>query len=254
MTVSDQTEIEPERYELRGEPTYLFRLNRRDFLKAVGGGIVVILAVGGGAVAQESGGRRGRGGFRGGEALPKEIGAWLRIGDDGVVTVFTGKAEVGQNIRTSLTQAVAEELRLPIASIQLVMGDTARTPYDMGTFGSRTTPTMSYQLRRVAAAAREALVDLAAEQWKVDRGTLVVADGRVSDPSTHRSADFAALAQGRQLMRVVEAAEALTPPADWKIAGTPALKVDGRAFVTGRHRYAADQARPGMLHGRVVRP
>ena len=101
--------------------------------------------------------------------MPDNIGAWLHIGEDGTVTVFTGKTEVGQNIRTSLAQAVAEELRAPIASIKLVMADTALTPYDMGTFGSRTTPTMAPQLRKMAAAARETLIDLAAEKWKTDR-------------------------------------------------------------------------------------
>src|SRR5438876_11866 len=69
--------------------------------------------------------------------MPKDIGAWLHIGEDGNVIVFTGKVEVGQNIRTSLSQAVAEELRVPTSQIKLVMGDTLLTPYDMGTFGSR---------------------------------------------------------------------------------------------------------------------
>src|SRR5436309_13649433 len=121
MSPGERTETVPEGYELRGEPAYLFGLNRREFLTAVGGGIVVMLALGGGACAQEAGGRRGggrRGGF-GGEPLPKEIGAWLRIGDHGIVTVFTGKTEVGQNIRTSLSQAVAEELRVPLSSVHL---------------------------------------------------------------------------------------------------------------------------------------
>ena len=78
--------------------------------------------------------------------------------------------EVGQNIRTSLAQAVAEELRVPFDSITMVMGDTDLAPCDMGTFGSRTTPTMGPQLRTMAAAARETLLDLAAERWHVDRG------------------------------------------------------------------------------------
>ena len=88
------------------------------------------------------------------EALPREISAWLHIGENGTVTSYTGKVEIGQNIRTSLSQAVAEELRFPIERIELVMGDTKLTPFDMGTFGSRTTPTMNLQLRRVASAAR----------------------------------------------------------------------------------------------------
>src|ERR1035437_3784434 len=72
--------------------------------------------------------------------LPAEIGRWLEIGRDGMVTVYTGKVEVGQDIRTSLAQAVADELRVPPARIELVMGDTARTPFDMGTLGGMTPP------------------------------------------------------------------------------------------------------------------
>jgi isoquinoline 1-oxidoreductase len=123
-------------------------LTRRDFLSALGGGVVV-LCVMEAADAQESGRRA-----RVGDAKPQEISAWLHIGEDGVVTVYTGKTEVGQNIRTSLSQAVAEELRAPVTSIRMLMADTDLVPYDMGTFGSRTTPTMAPQLRKAAAEAR----------------------------------------------------------------------------------------------------
>src|SRR5262249_39607303 len=149
---------------------------------------------------QEAGGRPRRG-FGG--AMPQEIGAWLHVGEDGTVTVYTGKVEVGQDIRTSLTQAVAEELRAPVASIHLVMADTALTPFDMGTFGSRTTPTMAAQLRKVAAAAREALIDMAAERWHVDRSTLAAADGKVTDGGTHQSLEYGALSRGARLMKTV---------------------------------------------------
>ncbi len=100
--------IELERYELRSGPAYHFAPDRRDFFKFAGAGIILFLALNG--EAQEAGGAR-RGGMRG-EAMPQNLGAWLHIGEDGIVTVYTGKAEVGQNIRTSLTQAVAEELRM----------------------------------------------------------------------------------------------------------------------------------------------
>ena len=83
-----------------------------------------------------------------------------------------GKTEVGQNIRTSLTQAIAEELPTPLASIKIVMADTSLVPWDAGTFGSRTTPVMNLQLRKVAATAREALIDLAAKKWNVSRDSL----------------------------------------------------------------------------------
>jgi isoquinoline 1-oxidoreductase len=205
--------------------------------------------------AQESGGRRGRGRPGGwSEPLPQEISAWLHIGEDGAVTVFTGKVEVGQNARTSLTQAVAEELRTPISAIRVVMGDTELTPFDMGTFGSRTTPTMWPQLRKVAAAARETLIALAAEKWGADRSALVVADGRVTNSKTGKSAGFGQLTKGQKLAKAIGADPPLTPAAEWKIAGHPAPKINGRAIVTGKHQYTSDVQRPGMLYGRVLRP
>ena len=107
-----------------------------------------------------------------GTSCPRTVGAWLHIGADSGVKVFTGKVEVGQNIRTSLAQLVAEELCVPFDSIEMVMGDTALTPWDMGTFGSRTTPTMGPELRTMAAAARQMLLETAASRWSADAATL----------------------------------------------------------------------------------
>ena len=148
-------ELEPERYEFQ-ESGWDFDLGRRDFLQILGGGLLV-LCLGQDDQAQETGKaqRRGSGGQRRGMGeLPREIEAWLHIGEDGAVTASTGKVEVGQNARTSLTMAVADELGLPVESVRMVMGDTDHVPFDMGTFGSRTTPTMVPQMRRAAAAAR----------------------------------------------------------------------------------------------------
>ena len=150
-----------------------------------------------------AGGRRRGGRRRPRPERPQDIGAWLHIGEDGQIKVFTGKAEVGQNIRTSLTQAVAEELRVTPGSIQLVMADTQLTPFDMGTFGSRTTPDMSRRLRRTAAAAREALIDIAAVTWKTDRSLLSAANGAVTNTKTKESLEYGKLTKGRKLTRVV---------------------------------------------------
>lgn len=242
--------FEPERYELYEEPLYQFDFDRRDFLRALGGGIAVclVLADADDAAAQQPG--RGRGGSSG----PTDLGAWLHISETGVVTVFSGKAEVGQNARTSITQAAAEELRLEPASIRVVLGDTARVPYDAGTFGSRTSPAMIPQIRRAAAAARELLLDLAAETAKVERGTLTVADGKVSHPPSGRSFTFAELTKGKKLTKVIRSDVPLTPPEAWKVLGTPVAKVDGRAMVTGKHRYSTDVTRSGQLFGKVLRP
>src|SRR5262245_18619517 len=181
------------------------------------------------------------------------IGDWLHIEADGTVVVFTGKVEVGQHIRTSLAQAVAEELRLSLGAIHLVMADTDRTPYDMGTVGSRTTPIMARRLHQVAAATRELLCDLAAARLGVDRGELEIANGAVSHPPTGRSYGYGELTQGQRLTQEYGDDAPVTPPEDWTIAGTDAPAVGGRAIVTGAHRYTPDLTLPGMRWGAVLR-
>jgi len=248
--------IEAERYELFATPQHRFRLDldRRDFFKLLGGGIVLVLSLDA-LAAQESGGRQGGESGRrpSGATGPKEIGGWLHIGEDGSVTVYTGKVEFGQNIRTSLAQAVAEELRISVGSIRLTMGDTDLTPFDMGTFGSLTTPTMSPRLRKAAAAAREVLIDLAAEEWKVDRSSLSVKDGKVIDAGSKKSLDFGKLTKGQKLLKVIPDNVPTTPANQWNVARKSALKVDGRDFVTGKHRYTSDVKVADMLFGKVVR-
>ena len=246
---SPEIAVEPERYELQEAPLHHFNLDRRDFFKLVGGGVAVFLLLPKG-LAQES----GRRGFGSREALPQNIGAWLHIGENGAVTVYTGKAEMGQNIRTSLTQAVAEELYVKIGAISLVMGDTDLTPFDMGTFGSRTTPTMNKHLREVASIARDVLVGLAAKRWDVPPSLLVAEDGKVLQPHSTRSVSYAELAQGQTLAQAVIENDPLTPASEWKVAGTSVPKINGRAFVTGEHQYPSDIRRPGMMFGKVVRP
>src|SRR5438477_2636448 len=241
-------QVEPERYEFAAPPSYIFELDRREFFKLLGAGVLVVSAM-----RQSSAQESGRGGARG-ESLPQQIDAWLHLGENGRVTVYTGKVEVGQNIRTSLSQAVSEELRVPIQNIELVMGDTQLTPFDMGTFGSRTTPTMNLQLRKVSAAARDLLIGLAAEQWRVDRQSLLAEDGKVSDPQSKRSIEYAALVKGQQLTQSLPAEDPLIPAAKWTVLARSAPKVEGRDFVTGKHRYPSDQKLSEMLYGKVLRP
>jgi Aerobic-type carbon monoxide dehydrogenase, large subunit CoxL/CutL homologs len=250
--------IELERYELFAAPTYQFNVDRREFLKLFGGGLVIVFTLKDAMALQETGGRGRQAGESGRPAPnrtpPKEIDAWLHIGEDGAVTVFTGKVEVGQDIRTSLAQVVAEELRVPLASISLVMGDTDLTPFDMGTFGSRTTPTMAPQLRKAAAAARELLLDRAADQMKADRAALTAEDGKVTNPSTKQSLGYGQLTRGQKLLKQISDDVPTAAAEQWKIVGKSTPKVEGRAFVTGKHKYTSDMKRPGMLVGKVVRP
>ncbi len=235
---AEQHAVEPLRH--------LFDVSRRDLFKLLGAGLVVGFATRG-LTAQESGRAQT-------QHIPEELDSWLHIAGDGKVTVFTGKVEMGQNIRTSLTQQVAEELHVAPASISLLMGDTDLTPFDMGTFGSRTTPQMGTQLRHAAATAREMLLEMAAQRWHTERSKLSAQNGVIADPQTGKSISYGELTSGQKLVKIIASEPPLIPASQWKIAGTPMRKVNGRAFVTGAHRYTSDITRPGMLFGKVLRP
>ncbi|HEY1576540.1 MAG TPA: molybdopterin cofactor-binding domain-containing protein [Terracidiphilus sp.] len=222
-------------------------VNRRDFLKLLGGGVLVCLTPAS-SFAQESGRQANR------HELPMDISAWLHIDADGDVKVFTGKVEVGQNIRTSLAQAVAEELRVPFDAVTMIMGDTDQVPWDMGTFGSRTTPTMSPQLRNMAVAGRELLVEMAAQRWNTDASKLVADAGKIRTADGAKSVTYGELTHGENLVKSVEGDPPLTPATEWKVAGTPVPKANGRDFVTGKHQFPSDTVRPGMVFGAVLRP
>ena len=151
--------------------------DRRQFLKMVGGGIAV-LVVGGPAELFAQDRRR---------MYPEDLNAYLRIGADGRVTVFSGKIEMGQGVLTSQAQMAAEELGVALESIDMVLGDTDLCPWDMGTFGSLTTRMFGPALRAAAAEARAVLVKLAAERLGAGKGDLAVENGVVfvkADPTT----------------------------------------------------------------------
>jgi isoquinoline 1-oxidoreductase len=228
-------------------PLHCFQLDRRNFLKVFGGGLLVCLT-GENALAQESGRA-----FGGRQQVPGDVSAWIHIDAAGHVSVFTGKVEVGQNIRTSLAQLVAEELMLPFDAITMVMGDTDLVPYDAGTFGSQSTPQMGPRLRSMAAAARQALLELAAKQWSVDAASLTIADGKVANPANGKSFTYGQLTRGEKLVTTVSSSSPLIPASAWKVAGTPVPKANGREFVTGKHKYPSDISLPGMMFGKVLR-
>ena len=246
----DQFLLEPERYEFRALPMHRFALERRDFFKLLGAG-VAIFAVAKDLPAQET--APGPRAFHN-EELPKEIGAWLHIGEDGSVTGFVGKAEMGQNVRTSLAQTIADELGVTFENVRMLLGDTALTPFDMGTFGSRTTPTITPLLRRMAAAARQLLLEEASKKWSVPADRLTAGEGKIVDPGSGRSLRYAELAREDLVARHTAIDTRSKPAAQWTVAGKPVPKADGRAFVTGSHLYSTDLRPEGMLHGKVRRP
>jgi isoquinoline 1-oxidoreductase len=235
---AEQHAVEPLRH--------FFEINRRDLFKLLGAGLVVG-ACARTVFAQESGRAQS-------ETIPHDLDSWLHIAGDGKITVLTGKVEMGQNIRTSLSQQVAEELRVPMDSIALIMGDTSITPFDLGTFGSRTTPQMGSQLRNVSVQAREMLIDLAARHWQADRAFLSAQSGAIVNSRNGQKISYGELTQGQKLVKILDSDPPLRPATEWRIAGKSAPKVDGKAFVTGAHQYTSDIMRPGMLYGKVLRP
>jgi nicotinate dehydrogenase subunit B len=252
MRQSEETFLlEPERYEFRAVPMHQFALGRRDFFKIFGAGLAVFAVAKDVAAMQET--APGPHGFHN-EELPKEIGAWLHVGEDGTVTGFAGKAEIGQNVRTALAQTIADELGVAFASVRMVLGDTALTPFDAGTFGSRTIATITPQLRKVAAAARDLLVAKAAKQWDVPTEKLVAGDGKVVDPASGKALRYSELAREDIGAQKPPIEDPIKPASQWTVAGKPVPKVDAHEFVTGGHRYTTDLRPEGMLYGKILRP
>ncbi len=233
--------LAPEQYELQEKPSYEFGIDRRSFFKILGSGLAIAFSTGRSF------------GITNPAAPEDQVNAWIHISDKGLVTVYTGKAEVGQNIRTSLAQIVAEELHIDISKITMVMGDTALTPYDRGTFGSRSIPYMGPQLRNAAATARELLIDMAAKKFGVDRNKLTAENGSVRSTDNKYSISIGELTQGKELLHPVNDKAAVTPVDKWKVAGTSVKKVNGESFITGRHKYVSDMKLPGMHYGKVLR-
>lgn len=190
---------------------------------------------------------------RGGRIFP-DGGTWLHVGVDGAVHAFTGKVDVGQDTRTALSLLVAEELRVPLDQVRLVMGDTQRSPWDIGTFGSRSMPDAGEHLRLIAAAARAVLLELAATRWGIEADALIAASGAVQHPGGTGSSGYGELLRGQRRMVEATSDAPVTPPSEWMIAGRPTLKVIGRDLVTGSHRFPSDLTLPDMLHGNVIRP
>ncbi|MEX2511741.1 MAG: molybdopterin cofactor-binding domain-containing protein [Cyclobacteriaceae bacterium] len=222
-------------------------ISRRNFFKKMGAGIATYVVMTDVLAFQ----------VLGSDAPLKDedqLASWIHLSDSGKVTVFTGKVEVGQNIRTSLSQVVAEELSISIEHIELIMGDTQQTPYDRGTYGSLTTPQMAPILRKAAANLREMLLQQAKEEWKLGKVKLELEKGFVHHPSNGGKLSYGDLAKGKQWMKKMDEEVPTVDPEAWKTAGTSVRKVNGIDFITGTHRYVSDMSVPGMVYGKILRP
>jgi CO/xanthine dehydrogenase Mo-binding subunit len=223
-------------------------LTRRDFLKT-SGMLVVTFAIAPAAEAAIDPTSIG----------PKTVAldrvdGFVAIDGKGLVTIYSGKVDLGTGTDTALTQMAAEELGVPMASVKLVTGDTLLTPDQGITWGSLTIQSGGMQIRQACATAREALLDQAAQKLGVARAELVLKDGVFSDAAGRKKVTFAALAGAQDLKLKVNDKAPLKNPSQYSIVGKPVARLDIPDKVTGRFSYVHDFTLPGMIHGRVVRP
>ncbi|MFL5297587.1 MAG: molybdopterin cofactor-binding domain-containing protein [Phenylobacterium sp.] len=228
-------------------------VSRRGLLQA-GGALVVAFSLAGRALAQEGGAGQKpvAPGLPGSLKTTPMLDAWIRVGADGQVTVFTGKAELGQGIKTALTQIAAEELDLPPTAISLVTADTARTPNEGVTAGSHSLQDSGTAILNAAANVRMLLTAAAAERWRLSPGNLATSgDGKLRSPDG-RTLGYGELAAALSL-HVEARADAPRRSGPHRTLGQNLPRVDIPAKLTGGPAYVQDLRLPGMLHARVVR-
>ncbi|MDA2930675.1 molybdopterin-dependent oxidoreductase [Acidobacteria bacterium AH-259-O06] len=227
-------------------------LSRRDFVK--GAGVLIVgfsvarasrILASGPAAAQNLG------------VSGDQLDSWIAIGDDGRVTAYTGKCELGQGLYTAQTQLIAEELAVPFDHVTLIQCDTALTPDQGTTSGSQSHPANfnTSNLAQAGATAREALLRLAAERLQVPVEQLTVEDGVISvrtDPS--RSVGYGALVGGKKFSLQLDSGAKRKHPSEWRVLGKAVPRSEIPALVAGRFEFVHNVRVPGMLHGRVVRP
>jgi len=221
--------------------------DRRKFLKTLGKGIIVIFSLselsllqGWGQTATEN---------------EPDFNAYIRVKEDGRIDCYTGKIEMGQGIITSLAQVVAEELEVPLQSVDMIMGDTELCPYDAGTWGSLTTRFADPVIRAAAAEAREILMKLAAEKLQKPIENLTANNGSIYIKNNNSiKISYAELTKGKKIVQTLKIKPKIKEAKDFKIIGKPTISTDAVAKVTGQAKYSGDIKLPGMVYATVVRP
>ncbi len=193
------------------------------------------------------------------QTLPRSLGrnrrldAWVRIEADGTVTVFSGKVELGQGIRTAIAQVAADELDVSLERLRAPTVDTAGSPDEGRTTGSNSVPDGGTAMRYACAQARELLLRNAAAHLGVDVADLAVDDGTVTASSSGQSVTYWALLGGRRFDAEADATAEPKSPASYRYVGRSEPRLDLAAKFTGQTAYIQDIRLPGMLHARIVR-
>ncbi len=183
-----------------------------------------------------------------------QINAWLEILPEGKIRVLTGKMELGQGIRTAIAQVAAEELDMDIEKVEVHLAETGRTPHEGYTAGSGSIENSAMSVRYAAAAARQKLLELAAQQLNTKADQLDTANGRVFVRGRKQELTFAQILNGTQIKDEVRLPVKLKEKASYRLVGKAIPRKDIERMVRGEQVYIQDWRFPGMVHGRVVRP
>lgn len=225
-------------------------IKRRNFVKLLGGGIFIFFnplkpADLSGIMPLSTQER----------SLTKDYNAFLQIAEDGTVTCFTGKIEMGQGVIISLAQMMADELNVKFEKIKMVMGDTDLCPYDDGTWGSQSIQTFGPAMRAAAAEARGVLVDLASARLGVPSARLEVRDGIITATDNRdKKISYGQLAKGKKITKYLDVKSPVEDYTRFTYVGKPVKRTDSVLKVTGQAKYAGDLKLPGMVFARILRP
>ena len=227
----------------------LEHLSRREFLKRTGqagGGLVLALTFTAGCSPRE-------------EIAPATQGAaavapnvYVNVRNDGKVEIYCHRSEMGQGIRTSLPQVIADEMEADWDQIELIQALGDEKYGDQNTDGSTSIRNQFDLLRNAGATAREMLIAAAAATWDVPAGECVARNHAVHHEASGRSAPFGDL---------VDAAAGMEPPteapfksrSDYRYIGKPMDTIDGLDFTTGRAVFGIDTVLPDMLYASIER-
>lgn len=218
-------------------------VSRREFLKT-GGALVVTFALpprGAEAASAKS-------------VATNQVDGFLAVDGKGMVTVYSGKVDLGTGVRTAMTQIAAEELCVPLERVMVVQGDTLLTPDQGVTYGSLSIQNGGMQIRQAAATARQALVKQAAVKLGADPSAIVVREGIATSKGGGAGVSYAELVGGYDFRMELDPKAPLKDPKEYTIVGKSVPRLDIPDKVTGRFTYMHDFKLPGMIHARVVRP
>ena len=183
----------------------------------------------------------------------KDFNAFIKIAENGVVTIFSPNPEIGQGVKTSMPMIIAEELDVAWKNVHVVQGKLDTQNFDRQVAGGSQSLRHGWDaLRQTGATAKQMLVNAAAARWGVDASECSVSEGVITSP-TGETLGYGEVVSEAALLEVPEEV-VLKEPKDYKIIGKDAQNVDIDEIITGKPLYGLDYKSEGMVYAAVVRP